>query len=199
MIRTPLVQAMRTAFQRFRLRAVSLTMGLALASVLAQAQPNGQLLTNLGQQITPLAPQGSRFEPMNPDLPDNPHWLAGQAVTTVVSPDHKTLLALTSGYNLVFNGADKSALRTRSSTCSSTNIGPSRLRNRSCRSPNTYNGIVFDPSGADFYVSGGPGDNIHIISLSAAGVWAEQPGSALALGHAAGLGLAIPPEAARSP
>src|ERR1039458_9761322 len=65
--------------------------------------PPAQTLANLGQQITPLAPQNSRFEPMNPDLPDNPAWLAGQAVTTVVSPDGKTLLVLTSGYNRVYN------------------------------------------------------------------------------------------------
>jgi hypothetical protein len=65
--------------------------------------PPAQALPNLGQQITPLAPQDSRFEPMNPDLPDNPAWLAGQAVTTVVSPDGKTLLVLTSGYNRVYN------------------------------------------------------------------------------------------------
>jgi hypothetical protein len=30
-------------------------------------------------------------------------WLAGQAVTTVVSPDGMTLLVLTSGYNRVYN------------------------------------------------------------------------------------------------
>jgi hypothetical protein len=65
--------------------------------------PPAQALANLGQQITLLAPQNSRFEPMNPDLPDNPAWLAGQAVTTVVSPDAKTLLVLTSGYNRVYN------------------------------------------------------------------------------------------------
>ena len=65
--------------------------------------PPAQALPNLGQQITPLAPPNSRFEPMNPDLPDNPAWLAGQAVTTVVSPDGKTLLVLTSGYNRVYN------------------------------------------------------------------------------------------------
>jgi hypothetical protein len=34
--------------------------------------PPAQALANLGQQNTPLAPQNSRFEPMNPDLPDNP-------------------------------------------------------------------------------------------------------------------------------
>ena len=102
--------------ERFLLSAVGLMLALILSGGLAHAQsdihilgqpglPNlgQQDLPNLGQQITPLAPPGSRFVPMNPDLPDNPAWLAGQAVTTVVSPDQKTLLVLTSGYNRVFN------------------------------------------------------------------------------------------------
>src|SRR5690242_12706769 len=45
------------------------------------------LLPNMGQTITPLAPEDSRFEELNPDLPDKPAWLAGQAVSTVTSPD----------------------------------------------------------------------------------------------------------------
>ena len=49
-----------------------------------------QYLPNMAQTISPLAPPGSRFETLNPDLPGKPDWLAGQAVTTVVSPDHKT-------------------------------------------------------------------------------------------------------------
>ena len=84
--------------------------GLALAWVIAGAgayaqQPSAlgqQDLPNMGQQITPLAPLGSRFESLNPGLPDRPDWLAGQAVTSVVSPDHKTLLVLTSGYNRAY-------------------------------------------------------------------------------------------------
>ena len=56
--------------------------------------------------------------------------------------------------------------------------------------PNTYNGIVFDPSGKAFYVAGGSDDNIHIITLNAAGTWEERPGTALALGHGMGNGLA---------
>ncbi len=66
------------------------------------AQTGVQVLPNMGQQISPLAVAGSQFENLNPDLSDNPAWLAGQAVTGVVSPDHKTLLVLTSGYNRIF-------------------------------------------------------------------------------------------------
>jgi soluble P-type ATPase len=62
-----------------------------------------QDLPNMGQQITPLAPQGSRFDMLNPDLSDRPDWLASQAATSVVSPDRKTMLVLTSGFNRVYS------------------------------------------------------------------------------------------------
>ncbi|HEV2699676.1 MAG TPA: hypothetical protein VGU90_16915, partial [Terriglobales bacterium] len=41
-----------------------------------------QSIPNSGQQITPLAPTGSSFVPLNPGLSDNPQYLAGQAVTS---------------------------------------------------------------------------------------------------------------------
>ncbi|MGA3317080.1 MAG: putative Ig domain-containing protein, partial [Candidatus Korobacteraceae bacterium] len=164
--------------------------------------PTAQSLPNLGQQITPLAPQDSRFEPMNPDLPDNPAWLAGQAVTTVVSPDGKTLLVLTSGYNRVYN-TDSPSFKWSDSKEYVFIYDISKhtpVKKQVVQVPNTYNGIVFDPSGKAFYVSGGmgdfpfdkAGDNVHIVALSADGTWLEQPGTELALGHRAGLGLAVP-------
>ncbi len=78
--------------------------GTTLTITVKEAPP-AEALPNMGQQITPLAQENSRFQPMNPDLPDNPAWLAGYAVSTVVSPDpdHKTLLVLTSGYNRVYS------------------------------------------------------------------------------------------------
>lgn len=88
----------------------SVTIGLLAAAVLLaqgtreQASGTtitGQSLPNTGQQITPTAPTNSRFEPLNPELSDFPDYTAGQAVTTLISPDSKTLLILTSGYNLV--------------------------------------------------------------------------------------------------
>src|SRR5690348_9532916 len=52
-----------------------------------------------GLRITPMAAAGARFSRLNPGLPGFPGYVAGQAVTTVTSPDGKTLLILTSGYN----------------------------------------------------------------------------------------------------
>jgi DNA-binding beta-propeller fold protein YncE len=188
---------MRTVYCRFALSASRLALASAILAALAYAQPSVQFLPNMGQQITPLAPQGSRFEPMNPNLPDNPAWLAGQAVTTAVSPDRKTLLVLTSGYNRVFypDGAKIGQINPSDSAeyvfvyDIST---PTPIKKQVLLFANTYNGMVFDPSGTAFYVAGGPSDNVHIVSLSAAGTWGEQAGSALPLGHnGSGAGLAV--------
>src|SRR5271157_4012232 len=153
--------------------------------------PDVRLLPNMSQQITPLAPKDSRFETLNPDLSDHPTWLAGQAVTTVVSPDHKTLLVLTSGYNRLYNtntpvphwpDSNEYVFIYDISTATP-------VKKQVVQIPNTYNGIVFDPSGKAFYVSGCSDDNIHVVALNATGTWEEQPGTALALGHGMGNGL----------
>ena len=178
---------------------------------------NIQSLPNLGQQISPLAVQGSTFETLNPDLADKPTWLAGQAVTSVVSPDKKTLLVLTSGYNRVFrtdgvpdafgsyfNWPDSQEYVFIYDISTNTPV-----KKQVVMVPNTYNGIAFDPSGTAFYVSSGmgdlpydstgkvnpaksAGDNVHIYSLNTAtGTWGQT--GQLILGHAAGNGLDVQP------
>src|SRR5579863_5746061 len=52
-----------------------------------------------GMTITPMAAPGAFFVSLNPDLPGLPSFVAGQPVTTAMSPDGATLLVLTSGYN----------------------------------------------------------------------------------------------------
>ena len=192
------------------LSALSLS-AISSAPLAAQAVPNSgepQILST-GQRITPLAPQGARFEPLNPGLADNPSYTVGQAVSTVVSPDGKTLLILTSGYNLqnYTSGANAGSTNPTDSTefvfVFDISTG-SPVQKQAIPVPNSYNGIAFDPSGTSFYVSGGDDDNVHFYTLKA-GVWAEN-GAPLALGHLAlanaatgssgGLGLITPPEAA---
>ena len=193
--------------------AAGVALALALSGALAHAQPEVQDLPNMGQQITPLAPLESRFEPLNPGLPYDPAllagqgWLAGQAVTTVVSPDHKTLLVLTSGYNRVFNTniQPPPAVAPWYVPDSTEYVfiydisTPAPIKKQVLQIPNTYNGMVFDPTGMHFYVAGGPSDNIHTMTLTATGTWVEeQPANPkLALGHnRAGVGLGVLPCAA---
>jgi len=61
------------------------------------AAPWAQTIPNMEQTITPLAPSGAQVQQLNPDLPDNPGWLATHAATTTVSPDGNTMVVLTSG------------------------------------------------------------------------------------------------------
>jgi len=162
-----------------------------------------QSLPNTGQEISPLAVSGSTFEGLNPGLVDNPTWLAGQAVSSVVSPDKKTLLVLTSGYNRIyrtngvpdafgsyFNWPDSQEYVFVYDISTDTPVKKQVLP-----VPNTYNGIVFDPSGMAFYVSSGMGnfpydntgainpakavgDNVHIFTLGLTGTWIAQSGPA---------------------
>ncbi len=163
--------------------------------------PTVQALPNTGQNLTPLAPRKSRFETLNPGLPDNPQFVAGQAVTTVTSPDHNTLLILTSGYNLL-NYTSGPNLGTQNNADSTEYIfvyditKPNAVKRQVIQVPNTYAGIVFDPNGKSFYVAGGNNDNVHIYNLGASGVWAEGTGSPIALGHKSANGLGVGPEAA---
>ena len=149
-------------------------------------------IPNIGEQITPLAPRGARFAYLNPGLADYPNHVVGQAVTALSSPDHKTLLVLTSGDYGIYkaNGS--------SDTAASTDwvfvfdiTNPVPVQKQAIQVPNTYNGIVFDPSGTAFYVAGGRNDNIHVYTLNG-GLWGEATGSPIALGHLTQAGGVVP-------
>ncbi len=192
--------------------ASALSLSAVLATpVLAQtgSSNTGQpVILSTGQRITPLAPRGARFEPLNPGLADNPSYTVGQAVTTVVSPDGKTLLILTSGYNLVNYTTGTNAGNTNPADSTEWVFvfdisGATPVQKQAIPVANTYSGIVFSPDGNNFFVAGGDSDNVHIYGQKA-GVWSETQTVALnhlqlanaAAGNSGGLGLAVPPEAA---
>jgi YVTN family beta-propeller protein len=122
----------------------------------------------------------------------------------VVSPDGKTLLILTSGYQRYYtnNIAPLPPSFPWYDAYSNEYVfiydisTPTLVKKQVVQVPNTYNGIVFDPSGSAFYVAGGKDDNVHIFTLGAAGVWAEDSKSPLALGHQVGVGLDLKPTGA---
>jgi hypothetical protein len=143
-------------------------------TVIAPTPSAPQAIPNLGQMITPTAPFDSTFEPLVPGvavLPKYPNWQVGQAVTTVVSPDGKTLLVLTSGYNRIlypvgtpYGGYINSDLTAYDYANSEEYVfiydisQGAPVQKQVVTIPNSYNGITFDPSGTAFYVSGGVGD-----------------------------------------
>ena len=169
-----------------------------LTSIFSISASSADLIPNTGQEITPTAPTGARFESLNPDLTDNPQYLAGQAVTSIVSPDGKTLLVLTSGYNLVDSSSGSRIPADSTQFVFVYDISGNAPEKREViQVPNTYSGIVFDPAGTTFYVTGGVDDNVHVYSLGQNGRWAEQAGSPISLGHGGvGVGLSVQPQAA---
>ncbi len=173
---------------------------LAFALGAPALHASAQVLPNTGQQITPLAPAGAAFAYMNPGLSDEPQYLAGQAVSSVVSPDGKVLLVLTSGYNVINNPSAILPIPADSSQFVfvydiSGNAVP--IQKQVIQIPNTYSGIAFDPTGGAFYVPGGADDDVHVYALGWNGMWSEEPYSPVGLGHnGTGVGYEVLPQAA---
>jgi len=187
-----------------------------------------QAVPNMGQSITPLSTTGSSFQfldtgmvvtdTFDPEVPPV-EWLAGQAVSSVVSPDGNTLLVLTSGFNRVYQGPfplfDPLLSNEYVFIYDVTNHSP--IFKQVVPIPNAYHGIVWDPVVANhtFYVSSGigdepfgtdpipipaNGDNVHVITQNQTSlIWSQSaelplgqiPGQ-LAAGHPAGNGLPVP-------
>ena len=182
--------------------------------------PWAQTIPNMEQTITPLAPAGSQFQQLNPDLPDNPAWLASHAATTAISPDGGTMLVLTSGYNRVFDEGSNS-LTTWEASDSNEYVfvydisTGAPIKKQVLQVPITYFGIAWDPTStntdpvgsntvAHFYVSGCSWDAVNIYSYTGS-QWAEENTvevkneavPRLQLGHSnTGVGIGVYPCAA---
>ncbi len=171
----------------------------AVAAFAAGQRTGGQRPLPTGQSITPLAAPGTRFVHLNPHLADNLGYDATDAVTTALSPDGRTLLILTSGYNTLDDTSG--SMKGRLEPADSDEYvfvydvrGGAPRQTQVLKVRDTYSGIAFSPSGRHFYVSGGDNDNVHIFGREY-GRWAETQ-APVALGHARGLGDGVRPEAA---
>jgi YVTN family beta-propeller protein len=154
-----------------------------------------------GARITPEAVPGARFQTLNPDLSALPDFVADHAVTTASSPDGKLLLVLTSGYNATTTPDDTGNFVPELSNeyvfVYDISVTPP-VKRQVLMIPNSFVGMAWHPSGDAFYVSGGVDDNLHVFQRSGASsrtMFAEVT-PAIALGHSAGLGLAVPATAA---
>jgi YVTN family beta-propeller protein len=156
-----------------------------------QAASEGELLPT-GMSITPTAAKGSIFQPLNPDLPDLPQFTVDHPVSTAVSPDGNTLLVLTSGFNRNFDSEGKSIPEQSQEYVFVYDIRQQPpVKKQVLKVPNAFAGIAWNPDGAQFYVSSGSNDNIHVFA-QANGQWSEssQP---ISLGHASALGVKAHP------
>jgi DNA-binding beta-propeller fold protein YncE len=198
----------RAIFIPASIAAVSLSQAISdVRTANAQLNSGQPQVLSTGQQITPLAPHGSTFQALNPELADNPQYTAGQAVQTALSPDKKTLVVLTSGFNTQANPATGAFDPADSNEYVFVFDVSHRaaVQKQVIQVPNTYNGIAFSPTGLELFVAGGVSDNVHVYA-PVGGQWTEEAGSPIALGHLAkavpalansgGLGLQIQPETA---
>ncbi|MFP5236758.1 MAG: putative Ig domain-containing protein [Acidobacteriota bacterium] len=192
----------------------------SLSITVDDVAPWSQSIPNMDQTITPLAPANAQVQQLNPDLADDPAWLATHAATTAISPDGGTMLVMTSGYNRVFNDSSNSL---------TSFYGPDSneyvfvydissgapIKKQVLPVPVTYFGIAWDPtsngSSAHFYVSTCSADYVFVYSYNPAtqlwfldtnntpnlgkpGQTPASPGAPFWLGHTLGIGLdAVPP------
>ena len=163
-------------------RLISLATALLLAST---ASSGAQTVLSQGQSITPTAAPGSVFQTLNPHLADAPNFLAGYATDAKLSPDGRTLLVLTGGYNQpsTTTGVPDNNQYVFVYDVSSGDPVQKQVINLA----NAFNGLTFAINGQRFYVTGGVGDDI-ITYARSNGAWA-QLGSPIPLGHIAANGL----------
>ncbi len=170
--------------------ACSLCLGSTLAAWPLQQENDATRTEKLptGMSITPLAAHGTSLQLLNPDLPGMPEYLADHPITTALSPDGKTLLVLTSGYNRIFDMKGKTVPELSNEYVFVYDVRQNPpVKRQVLPVPNTYMGMAWMQDGKSFFVSGGMDDNIHVFSESE-GRWSESL-PAIALGHAYGLGV----------
>ncbi len=155
------------------------------------APVGGNLLPD-GFYITPTAAPGSVFQGLPTGLRPDGSADANGAVNTALSPDGTALLILTTGYNTNFNtqGPDGTpilwaALYPLTGLPSSTMTpnaewvflfdvrGAQPVQKQLINIPNTYQGLLWDPSGTRFYVAGGIDDRVEIFKSTTTGASAD--------------------------
>ncbi|MES2127351.1 MAG: beta-propeller fold lactonase family protein [Pseudomonadota bacterium] len=160
----------------------------ALALLVAAPSGRGAETVALptGQLMSPTAAPGSRYLALSVEL--TTHVLAGFAQTETLSPDGKTLLVITAGFNMIRDAAGKKIDSDSSQFIFVFDVsGGHPVQRQVLQVPNAYIGLAFAPDGKRFYVPGAVDDNVHVFALAATG-WAED-GKPIALGHERGNGI----------
>jgi YVTN family beta-propeller protein len=145
-----------------------------------------------GFYITPNAAPGSILQGLSTGLRPDGSADANGAVNTALSPDGTALLILTTGYNTGFNKQDSSGTRilwnaldpitglaTSTTTPNAEWVfvydvrGATPVQKQLINIPNTYHGLLWDPSGNRFYVAGGIDDRIEVFKNANSGASAD--------------------------
>ncbi len=151
---------------------------LVSIAVLSSGQASHGVRVATGQRITPAAAPGTIIQRLHTDFRSDENADAANAVTTALSPDGKTLLILTTGFNNGFSKDDGTPLeypildpvtgQPSGNTTSSAEwvfvYDVSRavpVQKQKLNLPVTDNGLVWNASGTKFYVSGGSDDIVY--------------------------------------
>jgi len=157
---------------------------LALSVVLRPVRAAEPILLPNGLAITPTAAPHSVLTLLNPGVAARPNLTLGQAVTTALSPDGSLLLVLTSGYNRE-GQAGAGRPNEYVFVFDAASFPPRQLQ--ALPVPNSFCGLVWNPTGREFYVSGGVDDMIYAFARNNGGLFSRA--AAIPLGHAHGNGL----------
>jgi YVTN family beta-propeller protein len=156
----------------------------AFAGAQTSAPVGGNLLPD-GFTITPTAAPGSILQNLATGLRPDGSANAGYAVTTALSPDGTALLIVTCGWNtdyffqessstpILWNALDPMTGLPSSTTTQNAEWvfvfdvrGPKPVQKELINIPNTFHGLVWDPSGTRFYVSAGIDDRVVVYQES---------------------------------
>ncbi|MEH2413834.1 beta-propeller fold lactonase family protein [Nostoc sp.] len=160
---------------------------------------SGAALLPTGQIITPAAAPGSTFAPLGTGLRTDDNADAAEAVSTALSPDGKTLLVLTSGYNQNFNdentgstftypvldpltGKPSGTTTPKAEWVFVYDVTSGKLvKKQQINIPNTYNGLAWAKDGSRFFVSGGIDDRVYVYASNGSQYVPDAP--FILLGH----------------
>jgi YVTN family beta-propeller protein len=187
---------------------VFLSLGLMVPADL-HAQPRGgttlpvgnfgnSAVLPTGQFITPLAAPGSTIQILSTGLRADGDADAAQAVKTALSPDGKTLLILTSGWNrdnrlpdgtpITYPGIDPVTGAAAGQTTKAEWVFVYRVerdgsvtKQQQLNLPSAYSGLAWGSDATRFYVSGGANDRVYVYRLSGDAFVPDTP--FILLGH----------------
>lgn len=167
----------------------------ASAGVRFDTQVGGSLSGGLlptGEYITPQITPGSSFLRLSTGLRADGTGDGNGGISTALSPNGKTLLVLTSGYNAAFRTNVGTSITvafldpvTGAPTSTRTNTfqwvfvydvsGTSPVQKQRIALTSSFDGIAWDPKGTHFYVSGGQDDRVYIYKQGTRGWEPDAP------------------------
>jgi hypothetical protein len=138
-------KAMNLTSRKTALSALTIA-SLSLLGAVTDAHAEGTFLPT-GQTITPTAIPNSQLTYLKPGFADAPQFIASGGISSLVSPDQKTLLVLTSGYNLTTDSQGNAINDASQEYVFVYDISShSPVQKQVIQVPNSFAGIVFSPT-----------------------------------------------------